>query len=401
MLPNFDNLSSAFGGLEGLSAAFMTAFVVALLEAFALTTLLVPGCLMTVGMGVLLAFGRIHPVGCVAGVLAGMWIGDQISFLLARCASEGLARWKMGQRLLAPLRDIGRSPARKILLAHFCPHLSGLAPAAAGAARVPYARFIVYDSVGVVLGTGWFLGVGAGIGTSSQTFANGLVAGVGLTVLTVVVSIVFYRATRASYRRRGIAFLLVGIAEYPVFLIQGIAYRFLPKRQKEALKQHRDEMMRHARPGDILLVTRHAGGPWGKATHTAIFETTESVIHAFHRVRQQNVTDLPLRDGFQLLRVELTPEQREMVLQFARNQIGKKFRIATTIAHVKRSNPRHFSCATLIWAAFKSIDIDLAAHVNTANRWVFPRDFRSSPHTREVPIRKIENGPVAVAIGSF
>ena len=144
--------------------------------------------------------------------------------------------------------------------------------------------------------------------------------------------------------------------------------------------------MSHAKVCDILLVTRECGGPWGKASHAAIFETADTVIHAFHRVQRQMVSELPLRDGFQLLRVDLTSEQRETVLSYARSQIGKKFRIGTTLRDVMRANPSHFSCATLVWAAFKAAGIDLAAHTNAANRWVFPRDFQSSPLTMDASV---------------
>jgi len=43
-------------------------------------------------------------------------------------------------------------------------------------------------------------------------------------------------------------------------------------------------------------------------------------------------------------------------------------------------------CATFVWAAFKSVGVDLTAHTHAANRWVFPRDFQSSPLTVEVLI---------------
>ena len=292
----------------------------------------------------------------------------------------------MGARVLAVFGDVGRNPGRTLLLSHLCPYLSGLAPAAAGLAGITFARFLVYDSMGVLLGTTWFLGLGAFIGSGSLAFAQGIVAGVGLTVLAVILCLLLLRITRASRRRRGVAFMAFSVVEYPIFLIQGAAYRFLPMGKRARLEARRNLIMTVAQPGDIFLVTRNEAGPWGKSSHSGIFETADTVFHAFHRTQRQKFTDLPLRDGFILLRVALSPEQREAVLSYARRHIGKKFKISTTLAHVRRPNPRHFSCAAFVWASFYSAGIDLAAHLNQADRWVFPRDFQSSPLTAEVPI---------------
>lgn len=388
ILPNLESLRSAFGGLEVFQTALLAGFVVAVMEALVFTTLLVPGCLITVGMGVMMAYGRIHPVGCVVGVLLGMWTGDHISFWSARIGGSWFRKTGIGSRVLTHFASVERSPARTLLLAHACPYLAGLAPAAAGLSPLHYARFLVYDSVGVVLGTAWFLGVGAAFGGTSESYGKGVVAGVGLTVLAIFLCIVLLHAARSSYRRRGFACIIAGLLEYPAFLLQGFAYRFLPRCKKAALRAQRDALIGQAQPGDILLVTRLAGGPWGKASHAAIFETGDTVIHAFHRVRRQKVTDLPLRDGFQLLRVSATDEQRASVIAFARRHIGKRFRIMTTLAHAQSAEPTHFSCATLVWAAYKSTSIDLAAHTNAATRWIFPRDFQSSPLTVAVSVQQ-------------
>lgn len=390
ILPDLENLRSAFGGLEFFQAALLAGFAVALMEALVFTTLVVPGCIVTLGMGVMIAYGRVHPVGCIVGVLLGMWTGDQISFWSARFGGAWFRKTRVGSRVVSVFTSIERSPARTLLLAHTCPYLSGLAPAAAGLSPLSYARFVVYDTLGVAMGTAWFLGVGAAFGGTSEAYGKGVVAGVGLTVLVVFLSLLLVRVARASYRRRGFAFIVGGLAEYPAFLLQGVAYRFMPRCKKAALQAQRDALIAQAQPGDILLVTRLTGGPWGKASHAAIFESGDTVIHAFHRVQRQKVKDLPLRDGFRLLRIHATEEQREVALDFARKQLGKKFRITTTKAHAQSAESTHFSCATLLWVAYKSAGLDLASHTPAAGRFVFPRDFQSSPLIDEVPTELVQ-----------
>ncbi len=396
-LPNLESLHSAFGGLEGFQAALLAGFVVALLEACALTTLIVPGCVVTVALGVGIAFEKVHPVGGILGVLLGMWSGDQLSFWMARLGGAWFRITGVGSRVVSVFTSIERSPARTLWLAHTCPYLSGLAPAAAGLSRLNYARFIVYDTLGVVLGTAWFLGVGMAFGGTSEAYGNGIVAGVGLTVLAVFLSLLLVRVAQASYRRRGLAFIVGALTEYPAFLLQGVAYRFIPRCKKAALQAQRDTLIAQAQPGDILLVTRLTGGPWGKASHAAIFDTSEAVIHAFHRVQRQKVTDLPLRDGFQLLRVRATGEQRVAAIASARSQLGKKFRLATTKANAQKPETSHLSCATLVWVAYMSAGLDLASHTPASGRFVFPRDFQSSPLVDEVPIEPVRSPVIAQA----
>lgn len=391
ILPDLDSLRAAFGGLELFRAALLAGFVVALLESFALSTLIVPGCLVTVALGVGMAFERVHPVGCIVGVLLGMWAGDQLSFCLARLGNGWFRKTRAGSRVVSVFTSMERSPARTLMLAHTCPYLSGLAPAAAGLSPLSYARFVVFDTMGVLLGTAWFLGVGAVFGRTSEAYGKGVVAGVGITVLAVFVSLLLVRAARASFRRRGIAFICAGLLEYPAFLLQGLSYRFMPRCKRAALEAQREALIKEAQPGDILLVTRLSSGPWGKVSHAAIFETGDTVIHAFHKVQRQKVRNLPLRDGFRLLRVRATDQELQTALDFTRRQLGKGFRIATTMAHAEGSEPTHFSCATLLWAAYRSANFDLARHTAAAGRFVFPRDFQSSPLVDEVPIEAVQS----------
>jgi membrane protein DedA with SNARE-associated domain len=389
-------LHTAFGGLEVFQTALLAAFMVALLESFALSTLLVPGCLVTVALGVGMAIEKVHTAGCIVGVLLGMWTGDQLSFWMTRFCGAWFRKTRVGSRVVSVFSSMERSPARTLLLAHTCPYLSGLAPAAAGLSTLSYARFLIFDTVGVALGTTWFLGVGAIFGKTSESYGMGLVAGVGIAVLGIFLCLLLVRVARASFRRRGIAFICAGLLEYPAFLLQGLAYRFMPRCKREALEAHRDALIVEAKPGDILLVTRLSRGPWGKPSHAGIIETRQTLIHAFHKVQRQRLRDLPLRDGFLLLRVGASETQVSGVVDFARRQIGKGFRITTTKRQASSDNPDHFSCATFVWAAYKSVGVDLTSQVSVATRFVFPRDFQSSPHVTEVSVAGGDRNPAGI-----
>lgn len=143
----------------------------------------------------------------VAATLGGAFLGDQIGYLLGRTSSHRVvaARGRLGRlwRRYEPVvgRLFAERAAAAVAIGRFISFVRTLMPWFAGASRMPYPRFLVFDIIGV---TGWglasiALGYAAGeswdlvagwLGTASAAI---LVIGAGMAILAV----------RRARRRRG------------------------------------------------------------------------------------------------------------------------------------------------------------------------------------------------------
>ncbi|MBI4260121.1 MAG: DedA family protein [Actinobacteria bacterium] len=150
-------------GLFALSAGESSAFL----------GLVLPGETFVLATGAIAAQGRLDLWWIVAMVVLGAILGDSIGYALGRrfggCRDEGwLARFWSCERMGRVQRFFDRHGPATIFLARFVGLLRPLAPFAAGAARMPYRPFLLYNVAGGVMwGTGtvlagYFLGAAAG-----------------------------------------------------------------------------------------------------------------------------------------------------------------------------------------------------------------------------------------------
>jgi len=128
-----------------------------------------PGDSLLFTAGLLAAQGFLHFgwllmlsfVAAVAGDSVGYWFGHQVGpKIFAREDSWLLKK----HHLLSAQKFYERHGAKTIVLARFVPFVRTFAPIVAGAARMPYATFIIYNLLGGFLWTvgisslGYFLG---------------------------------------------------------------------------------------------------------------------------------------------------------------------------------------------------------------------------------------------------
>lgn len=144
--------------LEALSL-----FIGALLDATIGPNLIVPGEPFLLAAGVQ-AFNGVY-LG-IAAVLLGGWLGDQISYWLGvQYGFQGqlcLVQWKPKlRRSIARCRLLMRKHGDWVLLfARLLGPVSWVVPFMAGSVKVPWRRFTLFSSLGLILGVGQFVAWG-------------------------------------------------------------------------------------------------------------------------------------------------------------------------------------------------------------------------------------------------
>lgn len=148
------------------SWALRTVFLLTAAEASLFFGFVIPGEIAVVLGGVLASFGKIALWKAIAVAVGGAIVGDSIGFQVgSRYGSRWLERrfpqkWRMVSDWLA-----GHGPTA-IFFGRFSAFLRAAVPTAAGAARIPYRSFLLWNVVGgVTWGTGFtLLGFLAGAG---------------------------------------------------------------------------------------------------------------------------------------------------------------------------------------------------------------------------------------------
>ena len=195
--------------METLRAAYSTwgyplVLLGALLENTALLGLVLPG-------GSLVLLGAIYaqrgamalPLVLVLGWL-GMVLGTSLDYALGRWGLHStLGRTRLMARLepklAAAQRFLARHGAWALVLAHFIGHVRSFVAITAGASRLPYRRFLLYEGIAALAWNLVWVTAGYLVGKHLDALQR-LVGGTGLAL--VVLALVAYVAYRLVMRRR-------------------------------------------------------------------------------------------------------------------------------------------------------------------------------------------------------
>jgi membrane-associated protein len=206
-------LSSIAAGLGHLSGWVACLVVGALVfgETAVFLGFVLPGETAAVIGGVLASRGHVSLAALTAVVVVTAAVGPLVGYEIGRrmgdrvFASRALRRVPGGpQRARLALRDRG---AFAVLLGRFVAVLRALMPAAAGAVRVRYRTFVIYDIAGaVVWGVGYcLLGylAGSAYSTVESRVGSGLAIAVAVAVAAAVAVWVVRRHRTAAARLQG------------------------------------------------------------------------------------------------------------------------------------------------------------------------------------------------------
>jgi membrane-associated protein len=130
-----------------------------------------PGDSLLVTAGVFAASGHLSLASLLIFVTLCAVAGDQIGYLVGRKAGQGLYRREdsrfFKKRHLERAHEFYEAYGGKtVILARFLPIIRTFCPPVAGAARMKYARYLVYDIVGGILWVWSTVLLGYGLGRS-------------------------------------------------------------------------------------------------------------------------------------------------------------------------------------------------------------------------------------------
>lgn len=195
-------MSSLIGGLTHLSG--WVAYVVIAALVFGETAIflgfVLPGEAAAVLGGVLASRGHVSlallivvvVVTAVTGPLVGYEIGRRMGDALF--ASRALRRVPGGaEKARSALRDRG---GVAVLAGRFVAVIRAVMPAAAGAAKVPYRTFVIYDVAGgIIWGVGYCL-LGYLAGSAYAAIERKVGAGLAIALAVVIVAVAVFWAVR-------------------------------------------------------------------------------------------------------------------------------------------------------------------------------------------------------------
>jgi membrane-associated protein len=167
-----------------------------------------PGDSLLVTAGILSAAGDIPLKWLLLPVMLCAIVGDQIGYWIGRAAGSSLYRRK--DSLLFRRRHLQQAHnfyetygGKTIILARFVPIVRTFCPPVAGAAHMPYARYLIYDVFGGIFWVGTMILGGHFLGRSIPNISQRIhyvIAGViFLSLLPAIISVLrARRSARAS-----------------------------------------------------------------------------------------------------------------------------------------------------------------------------------------------------------
>ena len=147
-------LTQAFLSIPG-PWAIAAVFFLAAGETALFIGFLIPGELAVILGGVLASRAHVPLAGVLVASVAGPIVGDSIGYWLGRRYGENVSHKKLKKRWTKAQSWVRRKGAPAVLFGRFAAFIRSVIPAAAGASRMPYRRFLPWNVAGgVVWGVG-------------------------------------------------------------------------------------------------------------------------------------------------------------------------------------------------------------------------------------------------------
>jgi membrane protein DedA with SNARE-associated domain len=184
--------------------SYLIIFVAATLESAAFAGLVVPGESLVLASGFFAHQGVLELDAVLAAAAVGATLGDNIGYQLGLRLGRA---WLLGHGARFGLRQehlaradafFARHGGKAVLLGRFIGFARALVPFVAGAARMPYRVFFLYNAVGAVLWTIAFVLLGYFLGASWQMAEQWI----GRTSTVVAGAIVLAALVTWTRRRR-------------------------------------------------------------------------------------------------------------------------------------------------------------------------------------------------------
>jgi len=152
--------------------SYLVIFAAAALECAAFAGLLVPGESLVLASGFFAHRGILEVDAVMAAAALGAIAGDNIGYLLGSRLGRGWllhkeSRWGLRKKRLDQVESFfQRQGPKAVFFGRFIGFARALVPFVAGASRMPYRKFLIYDGLGAVLWTVAFVTLGYLLGAS-------------------------------------------------------------------------------------------------------------------------------------------------------------------------------------------------------------------------------------------
>jgi len=179
-------------------------FLFTSVESALLVGLVVPGEVAAILGGVLSGRGHVPYAAVAAAAILGAWTGDSVGFFVGR--RLGAPRFVNRRRRWAQARRwLRKKGGLSIFFGRFTPFLRTFMPPAAGAARMPYARFLAWDvPTGALWGTfSTAIGYVGARDFERVIHWSGRVGAVVLAVAVIAAYVLWHRLASKGMARRG------------------------------------------------------------------------------------------------------------------------------------------------------------------------------------------------------
>jgi membrane-associated protein len=166
-----------------------------------------PGDSLLVTAGVFAATGQIHLANLLLLVPLCAIVGDQLGYWIGRQAGQALYRRE--DSLIFRKRHLERAQqfyekygGKTVILARFVPVVRTFCPPVAGAAKMPYGRYLTYDVAGGYLWGGGMILVGYFLGSVIPNIGERIhyviAAVIFLSLVPAIISVLRARSSRIS-----------------------------------------------------------------------------------------------------------------------------------------------------------------------------------------------------------
>ena len=194
----------ALGARAGSPGLIALTFVIVFAESAILLDLLVPGEIGLVLAGAIAAEISTPLWTVILAASLGAVLGDTLGYVLGRrLGPNAVRRWRWSRRILKPRlerarRHFERHGGASVAAARWVGALRAVVPAIAGAAALPYRRFLAWDAPSAIAWSATVASVGYLYGDDIAGLVDRIGTGLSLAVVLVLIgwTVLRHRNTR-------------------------------------------------------------------------------------------------------------------------------------------------------------------------------------------------------------
>lgn len=171
-------------------------FLIVFVETGLVVMPFLPGDSLLFAAGALAGVGSLDPLVLGGGLFVAAVLGDSANYYVGSRIGAAVyardSRWIRRDHLDRAREFFERHGGKSVLIARFAPFLRTFVPFVAGASRMPYARFLVFNVLGALFWVGGFVSLGYFFGNLPGVKEHFTWVLLGIIVLSLLPALVAY-----------------------------------------------------------------------------------------------------------------------------------------------------------------------------------------------------------------